>query len=251
MKKEKSTLTKIDTWQNLKEFTNARIALGSVGNAIPLDEVLQLKFAHAHAKDAIATELDVATLKAEIQSWGYPVWEVKSQVADRNEYLKRPDLGRRLDEDSESLLQKNKDSLDMVIVLADGLSAEAVNQNALPVLHNLLAQLNGYSIGFVLARMARVALGDKIGSLLNAKFVTLLIGERPGLSSPESMGIYTTYAPKLGLTDERRNCISNIHVNGLGHKEAAMLLQYLIQQSFAKQISGVAIKINLKELLED
>ncbi|MEC7262764.1 MAG: ethanolamine ammonia-lyase subunit EutC [Bacteroidota bacterium] len=251
MKEEQSKPTIRDPWENLKEFTNARIALGSVGNAIPLNEVLQLKFAHAHSKDAIITELDVVALKKEMQSWGYPIWEVKSQASDRAEYLKRPDLGRKLDKTSEALLRKNKYSLDIIFVLADGLSAGAVNQNALPLLQLLLPQLQGYSIGFVTATMARVALGDAIGSALNAKFVVLFIGERPGLSSPESMGIYTTYAPKLGLTDERRNCISNIHSNGLNYQHATSLAGYLIRQSFAKQISGVDIKINLKELLED
>ena len=240
-----------DPWENLKEFTNARIALGSAGNAIPLKEVLQFKFAHAHSKDAIATELDVKTLATEIQAWGYPIWEVKSLASDRLEYLKRPDLGRKLDLESEELLKKNDGTLDIVFVLADGLSAGAVNQNALPLLQILLPQLDGYSIGFVTATMARVALGDAIGSALNAKFVAFFIGERPGLSSPESMGIYTTYAPKMGLTDERRNCISNIHENGLDHLQAASLVGYLIRQSFSKKISGVDIKINLKDLLED
>ena len=251
MKEERSKPTIRDPWENLKEFTNARIALGSVGNAIPLEEVLQFKFAHAHAKDAIATELDVAMLKTKIQSWDYPVWEVKSQASDRSEYLKRPDLGRKLDTPSEVLLGENKEPLDIIFVLADGLSAGAVNRNAVPLLQVLLPQLQGYSIGFVTATMARVALGDNIGSALSAKFVTLFIGERPGLSSPESMGIYTTFAPKMGLTDERRNCISNIHKNGLNHQQAASLVHYLVSQSFAKQISGVDIKINLKELLED
>ncbi|RIV44072.1 ethanolamine ammonia-lyase subunit EutC [Flagellimonas pelagia] len=240
-----------DPWENLKEFTNARIALGSAGNAIPLKEVLQFKFAHAHSKDAITTELDMETLATEIQAWGYPIWEVKSQASDRLEYLKRPDLGRKLDPESEMMLKKSNKSLDIIFVLADGLSAGAVNQNALPLLQLLLPQLQGYSIGFVTATMARVALGDAIGSVLNAKFVALFIGERPGLSSPESMGIYTTYAPKMGLTDERRNCISNIHKNGLDHLQAASLVGYLIRQSFAKKISGVNIKINLKDLLED
>ena len=251
MKKEHSKPTIRDPWENLKEFTNARIALGSTGNAIPLNEVLQFKFAHAHSKDAITTELDVPMLKTEIESWGFPIWEVKSQASDRSEYLKRPDLGRKLDPESEVMLTKSNESLDIIFVLADGLSAGAVNQNALPLLQLLLPQLQGYSFGFVTATMARVALGDAIGSALNTKFVALFIGERPGLSSPESMGIYTTYAPKMDLTDERRNCISNIHENGLDHQQAASLVGYLVRQSFAKQISGVDIKINLKELLED
>ena len=251
MKPKNMLPIKQDPWENLKGFTNARIALGSVGNAIPLDEVLQFRIAHAKAKDAIASELNINALREEIESWGYPVYEVKSQVGHRNEYLQRPDLGRKLDVNSKNRLQKVQQEFDMVFVIADGLSANAVNLNAVPLLKKLLPKLEGYKVGFVLASMARVALGDAIGHLLHSKFVAMCIGERPGLSSPESMGIYTTYAPQLGLTDERRNCISNIHKNGLNPKQGAALLFYLIQQSFSKKISGVSIKINLKDLLED
>lgn len=251
MNQEETTPIKSDLWKNLKEFTNARIALGSVGNAIPLEEVLNFKFAHANAKDAIDAELDVATLKKEIELLGYPVWEVESQAENRGEYLKRPDLGRKLKEGSVELLKQNTEKHDLVFVLADGLSAGAVNRNAIPLVKEVLPKLEGYKSAFVLAKLARVALGDSIGTLLNAKFVIMLIGERPGLSSPESMGIYTTYNPKLGLTDERRNCISNIHPNGLSHEQAASLVVYLVRQSFAKQISGVDIKISLKDLLEN
>jgi ethanolamine ammonia-lyase small subunit len=251
MKSENNTPIIKDPWEDLKTFTNARIALGSTGNAIPLDEVLQFRFAHAKAKDAIDSELDIDALKEEIESWDFPVWVVKSQVSYRNEYLQRPDLGRKLDDSSEKLLRETKQEFDLVFVIADGLSANAVKKNAIPVLKELLPKLEGYKIAFVLASLARVALSDPIGILLNAKFVAICIGERPGLSSPESMGIYTTYAPQLGLTDERRNCISNIHSNGLDNKQGAALLFYLIQQSFAKKISGFTIKINLKDLLED
>jgi len=251
MKRNNNRPIKPDPWENLKEFTNARIALGSTGNAIPMEEVLKFRFAHANAKDAIYAELDVTRLKGKIQSLGYTVWEVGSQVQNRSEYLQRPDLGRKLNEKSVDLLQNAKEKFDLVFVLSDGLSAEAVNKNALPLLKILLPHLEGYKIGFVLAKLARVALGDSIGTLLNAKFVAMFIGERPGLSSPESMGIYTTYEPKLGLTDERRNCISNIHENGLNPNQGASLLHYFIKQSFAKQISGVDIKISLKDLLEN
>lgn len=251
MSELESSLVKKDGWDNLSQYTNARIALGSVGNSIPLKEVLQFKLAHAHAKDAIYTELDIPLLEKEIESLGFQVYKVKSKVENREEYLKRPDLGRVLDEASEQLLQKSSEVLDIVFVLADGLSAEAVNTNAITLLKEALPHLDSqYKIGFVLAENARVAFGDSIGTQLNVKFTAMLIGERPGLSSPESMGIYTTYAPSKGLTDERRNCISNIHKNGLNPKQGASLLNYLIQQSFAKQISGVGLKINLKELLE-
>ncbi|GLU43503.1 ethanolamine ammonia-lyase subunit EutC [Allomuricauda sp. NBRC 101325] len=251
MNSENNIPIKKDPWEDLKTFTNARIALGSTGNAIPLDEVLQFRFAHAKAKDAIESELNIDSIKEEIESWGFSVWEVKSQVSHRDEYLQRPDLGRKLDEISEKELQESPQEFDLVFVIADGLSANAINKNAIPLLKELLPKLEGYKIGFVLAKMARVALSDPIGILLKAKFVAMCIGERPGLSSPESMGIYTTYAPQLGLTDERRNCISNIHSNGLNSKEGTALLFYLIRQSFDKKISGVDIKINLKDLLED
>ncbi|MBO0321286.1 ethanolamine ammonia-lyase subunit EutC [Muricauda sp. CAU 1633] len=246
-----SSLVKKDAWDNLSSFTNARIALGSVGNSIPLKEVLQFKLAHAHAKDAIYTELDIPFLEKEIQSLGFPIWTVKSKVQNREEYLKRPDFGRLLNTTSEELFRNSTNEFDIIFVLADGLSAEAVNTNAISLLKEVLPQLDSnYNVGFVLTTHARVALGDAIGTQLKAKFTAVLIGERPGLSSPESMGIYTTYAPTKGLTDERRNCISNIHKNGLTPKQGALLLNYLIQQSFAKQISGVALKINLKELLD-
>ncbi|MDF0715108.1 ethanolamine ammonia-lyase subunit EutC [Muricauda sp. 334s03] len=249
MKPEKTNSIQQDAWGNLKNFTNARIALGSTGNSIPLEEVLQFRFAHAKAKDAIVSVLDNDKLKSQIQKMGFSVWEAQSKVNNRDEYLKRPDLGRKLNESSEKLLKEAQEAFDIVVVVADGLSANAVNTNILPLLKEIIPKLKGYKVGFVLATMARVALGDPIGAALNSKFVVTCIGERPGLSSPESMGIYTTYAPKLGLTDERRNCISNIHKNGLDSKQAASLLFYLIKQSFAKQISGVDIKIDVKELL--
>jgi len=251
MKPKKIDSIQKDPWDNLKSFTNARIALGSTGNSIPLVEVLKFRFAHAKAKDAIESELNNRKLKNEIQAWNYAVWEVQSQVTDRHDYLKRPDLGRKLNDSSHEMLLKAEESFDIVFVIADGLSANAVNTNAIPLLKETLSKLEGYKVGFVLATMARVALSDIIGSLLNAKYIVMCIGERPGLSSPESMGIYTTYAPKLGLTDERRNCISNIHENGLDSSQAASLLFYLIQQSFAKKISGVDIKIDMKDLWED
>jgi len=246
---EKKIITK-DPWLGLQQFTNARIALGSVGTAIPQTEVLRFKLAHAQTKDAIVCPLDSDDLKKKVRSLGLPVYEVQSRAVDRNQYLARPDLGRQLNEASRNALKAKRKSYDVVFVLADGLSATAVNTHGVAVLHEFLnATDKERSYAVVLAHQARVALGDEIAQVLGANFVVICIGERPGLSSSESMGIYTTYQPAVGFTDERRNCISNIHENGLTAHQAALLLTFLIQQSYLKKTSGVAIKVDLKELL--
>lgn len=141
-----------------------------------------------------------------------------------------------------------KNKYDLIFILTDGLSANAVNSHALEVLKLILPQLNTFSVAICIVSEGRVAIGDEIGMLLKAKFTAILIGERPGLSSPKSMGIYTTYAPQLGFTDERRNCISNIHENGLSYTDATRLLDYLIAQSFLKKLSGVTLKVELQQL---
>lgn len=248
---QKPNIKVSDPWKSLNAYTNARIALGAVGSSIPNEEVMKLKLAHAYAKDAIATELNVLHLEQELRKFALPIFTVSSQVTSREVYLKRPDLGRRLNNDSVSELKKANGPFDFLFVLADGLSAEAVNIQSAPLVEQSISMLstNDLKAGVVLAKYARVALGDEIGQLLNARFVALLIGERPGLSSPVSMGVYTTYAPKIGLTDERRNCISNIHTNGLSIFQAARILQHLYEQSINKKISGVEIKLDLSESL--
>ncbi|MEM0940433.1 MAG: ethanolamine ammonia-lyase subunit EutC [Bacteroidota bacterium] len=247
----KPNIKVVDPWESLNAYTNARIALGAVGSSIPNEEVMKLKLAHANAKDAIATELDVLNLEQELRKFALPIFTVSSQVTSREVYLKRPDLGRRLNNDSVSELNKANGPFDFLFVLADGLSAEAVNMQSVPLVEQSISMLssNDLKAGVVLAKYARVALGDEIGQLLNARFVALFIGERPGLSSPVSMGVYTTFAPKIGLTDERRNCISNIHTNGLSIFQAARILQHLYEQSINKKISGVEIKLDLSESL--
>ncbi|HNX55640.1 MAG TPA: ethanolamine ammonia-lyase subunit EutC [Prolixibacteraceae bacterium] len=253
MKNENSVSQKAliqeDSWSGLKEFTKARIALGNVGGSMPVREVLSLKLAHAGAKDAIYSGLDINSLQQKLTELNIPVFELNSRIEDRLQYLKRPDLGRRLNEKSSDLLKNSGREFDIIFAIADGLSAEAVNLHAFEVLKLAAPQLaTKYKIAVALVNQGRVAIGDEIGELLKAKFTAVMIGERPGLSSHESMGIYTTYSPAIGLTDERRNCISNIHPDGLSYVDATRILLYLTEQSFVRKISGVEIKLELGQL---
>lgn len=240
----KDSLIQQDTWISLKAHTHARIALGNVGGSLPTQEVLSFKLAHAKAKDSIFIPLNINELTKEIILFELPLFTIKSRIKNRNEYLKRPDLGRRLDEQSIEILGKNNQEFDLIFVITDGLSAEAVNVHAVRLIEEILPNLREkYKIGMVLVEQGRVAIADEIGELLNAKMTAIFIGERPGLSSPQSMGIYTTFAPKIGLTDERRNCISNIHHQGLGYQLASNQLISLINQSFTSKYSGVNLGI--------
>ena len=243
---ENETIIQEDNWSFLKNFTKARIALGNVGGALPLNEVLDFRLAHAKAKDAIFSELAVNELSEALANLGVSPMVLKSNIENRNQYLTRPDLGRTLDAISSKILREQITEPDIVFVLVDGLSANAVNNHALAILERILPLLKThFTYQVVLVKQGRVAIGDEVGELLKAKFTALFIGERPGLSSPQSMGIYTTYAPQKGLTDERRNCISNIHPDGLSYEMATQILYYLIEQSFLRKISGVDIKVNL------
>ncbi|MEH6681590.1 MAG: ethanolamine ammonia-lyase subunit EutC [Sediminicola sp.] len=234
-----------DPWEHLKIFSKARIALGNVGGSLPLKEVLDFRLAHAHAKDAVHSQLDILSLKNQLETMGGTVFILKSMALDRDQYLKRPDLGRRVHSDSKVALLKSGREYDLVLVLADGLSADAVNTHAAAVIKLLLPKITAsFSVGMALVSQGRVAIGDEIGKLLHAKMTAVFIGERPGLSSPSSLGIYTTYDPRPGLTDERRNCISNIHENGMSHDDAAQNLLYLLERSFLKGISGVNLKLD-------
>lgn len=237
-----------DPWQSLKNFTDARIALGHTGGAIPLKEVLQFRLAFAHAKDAVYSHLDWPKLEQKLVQMELLYLQLHSRAMARSVYLQRPDWGRSLNEASVALLQNiEKKEGDIAIVLADGLSATAINQHALPLLQRLvplLQKANFHLAPISVVEQARVAIGDEIGHLLQAKLVLVLIGERPGLSSPYSMGAYLTYAPEPGLTDERRNCISNIRPEGLPYEMAAQKLFYLIQESLRLQLSGVDLKDN-------
>jgi ethanolamine ammonia-lyase small subunit len=240
----KNSLIQQDTWTSLKAHTHARIALGNVGGSLPTQEVLNFKLAHAEAKDAIFIPLNINGLTQKINFLELPLFTIKSRIKNRNEYLKRPDLGRRLDEQSVEILGKNDKDFDLILVITDGLSAEAVNVHAVRLIQEILPNINKkYKIGMVLVEQGRVAIADEIGELLNAKMTAIFIGERPGLSSPQSMGIYTTFDPKIGLTDERRNCISNIHAQGLSYGLASNQLISLVNQSFALKCSGVNLEM--------
>ena len=241
-----------DPWQALREFTAARIALGHTGVSQLTRAQLDFQLAHARARDAVHQTLDTAGLT---QALGAAWPESRSPLllhsaaANRMVYLQRPDLGRRLDAPSRALLPDRLGSddrpYDLSLVVVDGLSARAVAQNAAPLLEALRARLGTET--WVLAPLAiveqgRVAVGDEVGELLGAKIVVVLIGERPGLSSPDSMGIYMTWAPRVGLTDESRNCISNVRPAGLDIDAAAAKLHYLLLEARRRQLTGIRLK---------
>ena len=235
-----------DPWESLRAFTAARIALGRSGTSVPLREALAFRLAHAHARDAVYSALAMPRLLADLATFGLPVCLVHSQAPTRPEYLQRPDWGRQLDDASRTTLADCAAAgCDLAVVVADGLSAQAINDHALPLLRLLLPQLKqaGCRLGpIAVAEQARVALGDEIGQLLRARLVLVLIGERPGLSSPNSLGAYFTYAPRSGLTDEARNCVSNIRPEGLDYAPAAAKLFFLLREAQRRQLSGVALK---------
>lgn len=235
-----------DPWTGLRAFTGARIALGRAGTSVPLRESLAFRLAHAHARDAVYSVLAVEELLAELSQLQLPVVQVKSSAQNRQDYLQRPDWGRKLAEESKGLLvEQAGGACDVAIILADGLSATAINEHAVPLLRLLVPQLQeaGFQLApITLAEQARVAIGDEIGTLLNAKLTLMLIGERPGLSSPNSLGAYFTYAPKPGLTDEARNCVSNIRPEGLAYAPAADKLFFLMQEALRRKLSGVGLK---------
>ncbi|WP_333821444.1 ethanolamine ammonia-lyase subunit EutC [Ohtaekwangia sp.] len=241
-----------DPWQSLQTFTDARIALGRTGVSVPLQEALKFKLAHAHARDAVYSSLDCDALMQALEIFQLPLYRLHSIASTREEYLKRPDHGRRLNTSSVTLLKEISPSpTEVAFVLADGLSATAINKHAIPVLNFCISMLkhSGISLApITLVEQARVATGDEIGELLHARLVVVLIGERPGLTSPDSMGAYITYAPAVGLTDEARNCISNIRPEGLPYKEAADKIFYLIQEILKRQLSGVNLKDNSGEI---
>jgi ethanolamine ammonia-lyase small subunit len=239
-----------DPWQALRRFTAARIALGRSGMSQPTASQLAFQLAHAQARDAVHRALDTPRLrKAIADELQLTDIALQSAAQSRQVYLQRPDLGRRLHPSSRAVLQeegkKHKQGSDLAIVLADGLSALAIEQNALPFLRALLPRIaaQGWTLApLAIVEQGRVAVGDEVGELLGARAVLVLIGERPGLSSPDSMGIYFTWAPRVGLTDERRNCISNVRPAGLGYEPAAARLHQLLAEAFQRDLSGVQLK---------
>jgi ethanolamine ammonia-lyase small subunit len=227
-----------DPWEALRLATRARIGLGRAGDAMKITDVLDFQFAHAQARDAVHTKLDVVALQAALPG----ALHVHSEIEGREMYLRRPDLGRRLHPDCFSKLRRG--DYDVVLVISDGLSAAAVMQNAVPMVEALLQRLAGFKIApLVIATQARVALGDDIGEALGAKLCAVLIGERPGLTVSDSLGVYLTYNPKRGTRDSLRNCISNIHPHGgLSYAGAADMLSWLMREALRRQLTGVGLK---------
>jgi len=232
--------------RELEALTPARVGLGRTGASLPTKALLAFTLDHARARDAVHTAFDKDALMAGLRALSPVVLDVASQAIERKEYLRRPDLGRKLDRASHDLLaQQASETGQLVIVIGDGLSPAAVHSHAVELVRSLMPRLDAERIKtsqVVVASGARVALGDEIGVLLGARMILMLIGERPGLSTPDSLGAYLTFAPKAGLTDADRNCVSNIHGAGLGYEEAALRIAWLIRESLARQISGVALK---------
>lgn len=234
-----------DPWADLRRHTPARIALGRAGTSLPTAEVLRFAAAHAQARDAVQVPLDVPALAAQLQADAWWPLVVQSRAPHREAYLRRPDWGRRLDPASADALQAAATGpVDLVIVLGDGLSAVALQRHALPVLDALREALAGAMTLAppVIATQARVALGDEIGALLQARLVLVLLGERPGLSSPDSLGAYLTHAPQLGCLDAQRNCVSNIRPEGLPPASAAHRIAWLLREALRRRTTGLGLK---------
>jgi ethanolamine ammonia-lyase small subunit len=230
----------------LRTLTPARVGLGRTGVSLETHELLDFQRAHAQARDAVHSRLDAAALAAELErATRLDVLRLRSACGDRAAYLQRPDLGRRLDDASRERLAARSDGggCELAVMIADGLSALAVERHALPLLVELLPQLSGWSLGpIVVVEQGRVAIGDEIGLALKAQITVVLIGERPGLSSPDSLGAYITWEPRAGRTDAERNCISNIRAEGMNYSQAAAQLRRYLAEARKRRLTGVALK---------
>jgi ethanolamine ammonia-lyase small subunit len=236
-----------DAWRQLGATTPARIALGRAGGSLPTHEWLDFKSAHAAARDAVHNEFDAERLAQELAALNLDTLIVQSAAHDRAAYLQRPDLGRKLSDDSRRRLPQLSlpQRPTLAIIVSDGLSALAVHRQAPPLLATLMPLLHAAGmtrVPIVIARFGRVALQDEIGQLLGAQLALILLGERPGLGSPDSLGAYLVYDPKPGNTDGRRNCVSNIRPEGLPIVAAADTLHYLLTESLRRRLSGVDLK---------
>ena len=236
-------------WLELRRLTPARIALGRTGTSLPTAAQLDFQLAHAQARDAVHLPFDHVALSEQLTAKGRETLLLHSAAPDRDSYLQRPDKGRRLDEASVQALREysaaHPGGVDVAVVVADGLSSLAVHRHTLPFLQRMeeLVTAQGWTLSpVILVEQGRVAIGDEIGELLGARMSVVLIGERPGLSSPDSLGLYFTYGPKVGLNDAHRNCISNVRLEGLSYGMAAHRLLYLMQEACKRQLSGVNLK---------
>lgn len=236
-----------DPWSRLREFTSARIGLGRAGASIPTQRLLEFQLAHARARDAVHCALDIEALRKQLSAIGVESKVLSSAAADRHTYIQRPDLGRILGDESKALLERNRDrpAFDAVFVVADGLSALAVQRHTVPLIQRMQPHLakEGWRMArCCVVRQGRVAIGDEIAALLPAQMSIVLIGERPGLSSPDSLGAYLTWNPLPGRSNADRNCVSNIRPEGLSYAAAAFKLLHLMRQARARKISGIQLK---------
>jgi ethanolamine ammonia-lyase small subunit len=232
-------------WARLRRHTPARIGLKRAGAGLATREHLSFQLAHARARDAVHDPLDAAPLLDGLRERGLDALHLASAAGERRTYLVRPDLGRRLDEASRDRLDSCARGHDLVLVLADGLSARAVQRHALPLIDAALPELRrqAWRLGpVIVVEQGRVAIGDEIGAALDAALVAVLIGERPGLTAPNSLGVYLTWAPAIGRQDAERNCLSNIRPEGMGYAEAASKLVYLLAEARRRRLTGVALK---------
>lgn len=238
----------MDAWSDLRRLTSARIALGRSGGSLPTRERLDFQLAHARARDAVLSPFDAEEFEGRLAGMGEKPLVVRTAARNRAEFLGRPDLGRQLAAESRRLLAEIGSRLpafDLVIVVSDGLSTRAVTKQCEPLLRALLPLVrgSGWSLApLIVAHQGRVALQDEIGTLLKATVSLMLLGERPGLGSADSLGAYFTYQPRPCRTDAERNCISNIREGGLTIAAAAAKLHYLIGRSFQLRVSGVGLK---------
>lgn len=242
-----------DPWIDLRRFTQARIALGRTGHAIPTPALLDFQLAHAQARDAVHFPWDITTFAAQVRELGQEVLLLETPVSSRSEYLRRPDLGRVLTEASRTrLTDYNASAADVALMVTNGLSSTAVERHGVALLQTIVEGFRArqYRIAPIcLVANGRVALADDIGSLLAAKVAVIIVGERPGLSAADSLGLYLTFAPRTGNTDAERNCISNVRPPaGLGYAAAAAKLLYLTEESLRRGISGVGLKDRMGEI---
>ncbi|WP_203298878.1 ethanolamine ammonia-lyase subunit EutC [Marinobacter sediminum] len=256
-------LVTTNVWRSLRRYTDARIGLGRAGISLPTSELLEFQLAHARARDAVHFPLAVGQLIEDLSHLDSKAIAseplcLHSQAADRLTYLQRPDLGRRLSPSAQDAVLEAQDSEqsapDLALVVVDGLSSSAVQTNVTPFLERFLADFEQERQSWRLApltivQQGRVAIGDEIGALLRARMVVVLIGERPGLSAPDSLGIYLTFGPKAGLSDAHRNCISNVRPAGLRFEDASQRLLYLIREADRLKLSGVELKDRTEEVV--
>lgn len=250
-------MTARDPWLRLASHTPARIALGRTGASLPTDAVLRFALAHAQARDAVHTPFDADRVEAQVRALGFDTLRASSAAPARDIYLRRPDLGRRLGAQSRAALAaagQGMEPVDLALVIADGLSSAAIHAQAEPFLAAFRPWIarQGWSLApVVIATQARVALGDEVGALLKARACVLLVGERPGLSSPDSLGLYLTFDPRPGRSDAERNCISNVRPAGLSHEAAAFKLAWHIREALRLCLTGVELKDESDLLLEN